>query len=228
MKSKQILIVVALGALASAVAAQHVKVFDGRTGQAGAHGAGGGGGAGKVHVHDISIMPLGNTILAFPPSFQGGVRVAVGDVDGDALNAMLKAARKGERVRGQFTLTFNGQTTPVAANGRPLASNNLKQIGLAAHNLGEMQIGFLKPAGEGQVQEYATFKVTDVTLKRGTMGGAAQRSQVTSISISFSGLEVSPAIGNANGGVWKTTNFLDRNTGETRIGLLLPAVQKVR
>lgn len=165
-----------------------------------------GQGAGKATFKEFTVTKKTDTVLAFPPTFRGGVTVAAGDVDGDGMEAILKAARKGQRTQGTFTLTFQGQTTmPSAAPMR--TSNNLKQIGLAAHNYAEMRIGFLKPAGEGEAVEFATFKVYDVTLKRGVVGSKPADGLET-MTIAFTGLEFAPAaIGSANGGIWKTTNF---------------------
>lgn len=196
--------------------------------QGGAHAGGGGGGAGKVSFRDFTVVPMGNTILAFPNSFQGGVRVAVGDVNGDGQAMLAKLARPQGSRTGTFTLTFQGQTTAPANRGS--SSNNLKQLGLGMHQMKELRFGFLKADGEGQMKEWQTFRATDVTLKRGVMNAADSKGNGDgggTLTITFTGLEVAPAIG-ANGGVWKTTNFLDPGTGEVRIGLLLPAVQKIR
>lgn len=167
-----------------------------------------GQGDAKAAPKEFTVTKKTDTILAYPTSFRGGVNVAVGDVDGDGMNAVLKAARKGQRVQGTFRLTFQVQTTAPAT--RPGASgNNIKQLGLAAHNYAEMRLGFLKPAGEGEAVEFATFKVYDVTLKRGVIGSSSSEGRgKDTMTISFTGLEVAPsAIGSANGGIWKTNNF---------------------
>lgn len=193
--------------------------------QGGSHS--GGSGAGKVSMRDFAVVPMGNTILAFPTSFQGGVRVAAGDVNGDGQAMLAKLARSQSSRQGTFTLTFQGQTT--AARGS--SANNLKQIGLGIHHLKELRFGFLKADGAGQMKEWQTFRATDVTLKRGVMnaadGNGKGDSELGTVSISFTRLEFAPAIG-ANGGVWKTTNYKNPSTGQMLIGLLLPAVQKIR
>lgn len=190
--------------------------------------AGQGGGAGKVSMGGDMIAPMGNTILAFPTSFQGGVRVAVGDVNGDGQAMLAKLARSQGARKGTFTLTFKGETTAPAPRGS--SANNLKQIGLGTHNLKELRFGFLKADGAGQMKEWQTFRATDVTLKRGVMNasnGKGNGDGGGTLTITFTGLEVAPAIG-ANGGIWKTMNYKNPSTGEMLIGLLLPAVQKIR
>jgi hypothetical protein len=194
--------------------------------QSGAHTGGGGGGAGKVSMRDFSVASMGNAILAFPASFRGGVRVAVGDVTGDGQAMLQKLSESRANAGGTFTLTFQGQ--PTGAPGHP-SGHNLHQLGMGAHQLKELRLGLLKPSGDGQMKEWRTYKFTDVTLKRGVMSQSnGKGSSGGTMTITFTGLEVVPAIGSANGGVWKTTQYVNPQTGRIMIGLLLPAVQKIR
>jgi type VI protein secretion system component Hcp len=181
----------------------------------GAHG--GGGGAGKVNVHDISITKNANALLAFP-GFKGGVFVAAGDVNGDGRADLDSAARKG----GAGSLRFAYEAGRESGPGRSASANNLKQLGMGMHSAKEVYVSLLRPAGTDKVQEFATYKLSDVTLKRGSSSGGDR--PMESLSLNFTKIEyVKTHIGTANGGIWKTSNG-----PEARIGMLLPAVQKIR
>lgn len=187
----------------------------------------GGQGAGKVNVHDISITKNSNALLAFP-GFQGGVRVAAGDVNSDGRAELQKAAKNGSG--GTFTVTFDGQTTTRAGAARLSSSNNLKQLGIAMHSAKAVMLSFLQPTGDGEFKEVATYKLHDVTLKRGVIGARSGGDRPTeSLSLNFTKAEFkNTPMGSTNGGVWKTTNFLSPEQTRILIGMLLPAVQKVR
>lgn len=185
----------------------------------GTHGHGGGGGAGKVSVHDISITKNANSLLAFP-GFKGGVFVAAGDVDGDGRTMIMRAARSG----GPGSLTFAYESGGAEAGpGRSQSQNNLKQLGIGLHSSADtMYLSFLRATGPDRAQEVATYRFSNVTLKRGVTRSGDR--PMETLSINFTKIEFKNVpIGSANGGVWKTSN------GSTAyIGLLLPAVQKVR
>ena len=188
----------------------------------GAHASGGGGGAGKVSVHDISITKHANALLAFP-GFKGGVFVAAGDVDGDGVVLLQRTAKSGGP--GTLTFAFDGDG-PEMGPGKSASANNLKQIGLGSHSSADsVLISFLKPAGPDRVQEYATYQLSGVQMKRAVLypRKAGDRPMET-LSLNYTKIEYKTIyIGSANGGVWKTTDG-----GTAMIGMLLPAVQKVR
>jgi hypothetical protein len=63
----------------------------------------------------VHINPLGD-FFAYSPSFAGGVRVAVGDLDGDGVNELLTAAGPGGGPHVQaFKIDTAGRATPVAS-----------------------------------------------------------------------------------------------------------------
>ena len=188
----------------------------------GAH-SGGGHGAGKVHVHDISITKFANSLIAFP-GFKGGVFVAAGDVNGDGRADLIAAARRGGPGTLNFSFDRNG---PEMGPGRAQSANNLKQIGLGSFSAADtMYVSFLRPAGPDQVQEYATYQLSGVVIKQAKLQPrkAGDGRPMETLSLNYTKIEFKNVpIGSANGGVWKTTDG-----GTALIGLLLPAVQKIR
>jgi len=188
----------------------------------GAH-SGGGHGAGKVHVHDISITKFANSLIAFP-GFKGGVFVAAGDVTGDGRADIMTAARRGGP--GSLVFAFDGDGPEMDAR-KPASANNLKQIGVGSFSTADtIWISLLRPAGADQVQEYATYQLSGVVIKRAKLQPrkAGDGRPMETLSLNYTKIEFrNVPIGSANGGVWKTTDG-----GTALIGLLLPAVQKIR
>lgn len=183
---------------------------------------GGGHGAGKVSVHDISITKRANALLAFP-GFKGGVFVAAGDVDGDGVVLLQRSAKSCGP--GTLTFEFDGDG-PEMGPGKAATANNLKQIGVGGFSrAGTILISLLKPAGPDQVKEYATAELSGVQMKRAVLypRKAGDRPMET-LSLNYTKITWNTTpIGSSNGGVWKTTDG-----GQALIGMLLPAVQKVR
>lgn len=220
-KSKPI-VVLALAIAAVAASAQHVKVFDGRTSQSGAHGSG--GGAGKVHVHDISLTKSSNVLFAFDPGFRGGVFVGAASMGGAGLDVLI-GNTGADRMAKERTLTVSfgkpkgGSVADLVID--PFNSNRefdgappMKWDNVKNKPLG-VRIGLIRLDGKGKMEEYKTLKLKGAKILQNVNG---------TLTVTFTGLEVVPPV--SAGGTWYVKN--PDGPGEPLIGLLLPAVQKVR